>query len=146
MNRLLLPTLRMTPAASKFRHFIRLLAQICVLILIWLAAVELSGRWLHGLPPTVSGIAIALALLGLGLLKRSWVADGAAWLLREMLLFFIPVVIAVLQYQQVLQGKLLAILLVIVGSTACVMIATALAVDLAWRLEARWRAPEENKE
>ena len=60
-----------------------------------------------------------------------------------MLLFFIPVVIAVLQYQQMLDGKLLSILLVIIGSTACVMIATALAVDLAWRLEARWRKPED---
>lgn len=145
MQRLLLQTLRMTPLTPKLRRFARLLAQIGVLILIWLAAVELSARWLHKIPPTVSGIAIALALLGLGLLKREWLADGAAWLLREMLLFFIPVVIAVLQYQQILQGKLLAILLVIVGSTACVMIATALAVDLAWRLEARWRKHFENK-
>ena len=125
------------------KPLIRTLGQIILLILIWLAAVELSSRWLHQIPPTVSGIAIALALLGLGLIKREWLADGSAWLLREMLLFFIPVVIAVLQYKQVLQGKLLAILLVIAGSTACVMVATALAVDLAWKLEARWRKPED---
>ncbi|MDP5239541.1 CidA/LrgA family protein [Uliginosibacterium sp. 31-16] len=130
----------------RFKPFLRTLFQIGLLILIWLVAVELSARWLHQIPPTVSGIAIALALLGLGLLKREWLADGSAWLLREMLLFFIPVVIAVLQYQQMLDGKLLSILLVIIGSTACVMIATALAVDLAWRLEARWRKPTENKE
>jgi holin-like protein len=130
---------------SRFRRFIRLVVQIGVLILVWLAAVELSSRWLHSLPPTVLGITLALVLLGLGLIKRDWVADGAAWLLREMLLFFIPVVIAVLQYQQVLQGKLLAILLVIIGSTACVMVATALAVDLARRLEARWRKHSENE-
>lgn len=127
----------------RFKPFLRTLFQIGLLILIWLVAVELSARWLHQIPPTVSGIAIALALLGLGLLKREWLADGSAWLLREMLLFFIPVVIAVLQYQQMLDGKLLSILLVIIGSTACVMIATALVVDLAWRLEARWRKPED---
>ncbi len=133
----------MSALPPRFKPFLRTLFQIGLLILIWLVAVELSARWLHQIPPTVSGIAIALALLGLGLLKREWLADGSAWLLREMLLFFIPVVIAVLQYQQMLDGKLLSILLVIIGSTACVMIATALAVDLAWRLEARWRKPED---
>jgi len=123
----------------KLRNFSRTLLQILLLILIWLAAVQLSSHWLHALPPTVTGIALALSLLGLGLVRREWLADGAGWLLREMLLFFIPVVIAVLQYRDVLDGKLLAILLVILGSTACVMVATALAVDLTWRLEARWR-------
>ncbi|NSL54821.1 CidA/LrgA family protein [Uliginosibacterium aquaticum] len=128
------------PALPPHLHqFCRTLLQIGLLILIWLAAIELSSTWLHGLPPTVTGIALALVLLGLGLLRREWLADGAGWLLREMLLFFIPVVIAVLQYRDALDGKLLTILLVIVGSTACVMVATALAVDLAWRLEARWR-------
>ena len=69
------------PVVSPHSKLLRLLAQIGLLILIWLAAVEISARWLPGLPPTVSGIAIALALLGLGLLRREWVADGAAWLL-----------------------------------------------------------------
>lgn len=135
---------RILPPTLHLKRFALTLLQIGVLILIWLAAVELSARWLQQIPPTVSGIALALTLLGLGLLKREWLAEGSAWLLREMLLFFIPVVIAVLQYQQILQGRLLAIMLVIIGSTACVMLATALAVDLAWRLEARWRkAPED---
>ncbi|PLK48129.1 CidA/LrgA family protein [Uliginosibacterium sp. TH139] len=123
----------------RLHQFCRTLLQIGLLILIWLAAVELSSTWLHGLPPTVTGIALALVLLGLGLLRREWLADGAGWLLREMLLFFIPVVIAVLQYGEVLQGRFVAIGLVIVGSTACVMLSTALAVDLVWKLEARWR-------
>lgn len=135
----------MNPLPQRLCQLARLLLQIGALIVIWLAASYLSANWLHAIPPTVSGIAIALVLLGLGLIKRDWVADGAAWLLREMLLFFIPVVIAVLQYQQMLSGKLLAIMAVIVGSTACVMVATAFAVDLAWRLDARWHKDEENQ-
>jgi holin-like protein len=128
----------MTPLFHRLSRLSRLLIQIGALVVIWMVAVYISSHWLPGLPPTVSGIAIALILLALGLIKRNWVADGATWLLREMLLFFIPVVIAVLQYQQMLSGKLIAIMLVIVGSTACVMIVTALAVDLAWRIDAHW--------
>jgi len=135
----------MASLSPRLYRLARLLLQICALILIWLAAVQLTERWLHSLPPTVSGIAIALVLLGLGLVKREWLTDGATWLLREMLLFFIPVVIAVLQYRQMLDGKLLTIFLVIVGSTACVMITTALAVDLAWRIEEHFRKSDEEQ-
>lgn len=130
---------------SKFRRFIITVAQIGVIILIWYTAVQLSQRWLHGLPAGIAGLAIALALLGLGLLRREWVADGATWLLREMLLFFIPVVIAIIQYQDLMRQRGLAIFLVVVGSTACVMVATAFAVDLAWKLERRLRKDKETR-
>jgi holin-like protein len=55
-----------------------------------------------------------------------------------MLLFFVPVVIAVVQYPALFHQHGLAILFVIVVSTALVMLATGFAVDLAWRLEKRW--------
>ncbi len=132
------------PTSGKLRSLLRTPLQIGLIVAIWLLAVEVSGRFLPGIPPTVSGIAIALALMALGLLRREWVADGATWLLREMLLFFIPVVIAVLQYRNLLEGKMLAILCVIVGSTACVMLATAFTVDLAWRLEKHLRNRKES--
>lgn len=124
----------------RIKRIALLAAQIGLLILIWIAATSLSHHLLPMLPPTVTGIALALALLALGLLRREWLAEGAGWLLREMLLFFIPVVVAVLQYRDVLSAHFFAILFLIAASTAAVMISTALAVDLAWRLEARWRA------
>lgn len=133
------------PSRSRFRRFSIIVAQIGIIVLIWFAAVELSQRWLHGLPPGIAGLAIALALLGLGFLRREWVADGATWLLREMLLFFIPVVIAVIQYQDLMRQRGLAIVLVVVGSTVCVMVATAFAVDLAWKLEKRLRKNRETQ-
>lgn len=136
---------RMKQASGRFAKLLRTLFQIGLIVGIWMLAVEVSKRFLPAVPPTVSGIVIALALMALGLLRREWVADGASWLLREMLLFFIPVVIAVLQYRSLLEGKMLAILCVIVGSTACVMLATAFTVDLAWRLEKRLRGSQEHE-
>lgn len=130
---------------SRLRVVLRVLAQIGLIVAIWLLAVEISSRFLPAVPPSVSGIAIALALMALGLLRREWVADGASWLLREMLLFFIPVVIAVLQYRQLLEGRILAILCVIAGSTACVMLATAFTVDFVWRLDARRHNTEDTQ-
>ena len=134
-----------TSSPSRFNRFLKTVVQIGVIVLIWYAAVQLSEHWLHGLPAGIAGLAIALALLGLGLLRREWVADGATWLLREMLLFFIPVVIAIIQYPDLMKQRGLAIFLVVLGSTACVMIATAFAVDLAWKFEKRLRKNEETK-
>lgn len=128
------------PLPSAFRRFARVVFQIGLIIAIWLFATWLSQHYMPGVPPGIAGIAIALGLMALGLLRREWVADGAAWLLREMLLFFVPVVIAVVQYPALFQQHGLAILFVIVVSTALVMLSTAFVVDLAWRLEKRWRS------
>ncbi len=127
------------------RQFARVLLQIGALILIWLLVQTLSARWLPFLPPTVLGIALLLLCLSLGLLRPAWLAAGAGLLLREMLLFFIPVAVALMQYLDLLRDNLLAILAVVLLSTACVMLATAAAVSLTVRLESGLRARQEVK-
>src|SRR5256885_11753326 len=52
-----------------------------------------------------------------------------------MLLFFVPAMLVVTEYTDLIQHQGLRILGVIVASTACVMAATALAVDRVYRLE-----------
>jgi holin-like protein len=126
------------PFPPALRRFVRTCAQVGLIVVIWLLATSLSRHLLPSVPPGIAGIAMALGLMALGLLRREWVADGAAWLLREMLLFFVPVVIAVVQYPALFRQHGVAILFVIVASTALVMLATGFAVDFAWRLEKRW--------
>ncbi|KAF7600397.1 MAG: hypothetical protein CGU28_15260 [Candidatus Dactylopiibacterium carminicum] len=120
----------------------KVLAQILLLVLVWWLVSSLSSI-LPQLPPTVLGIALLLALLGLRVLPTDWLAAGAGFLLREMLLFFIPVVVAVVQYLDLLRSNLPAVLTVILLSTLCVMLVTAWVVDFTWKLEARWRRDEE---
>ena len=122
---------------KQIRPLARVLLQTGALILIWLLVQTLSARWLPFLPPTVLGIALLLLCLSLGLLRPAWLAAGAGLLLREMLLFFIPV--------DLLRDNLLAILAVVLLSTACVMLATAAAVSLTVRLESGLRARQEVK-
>jgi len=121
------------------RRFTQTLLQICLITAIWFLATWLSSRWLHSVPAGILGIIIALILLALGLLRREWLESGATWLLREMLLFFIPVFVAIIQYPDLMKQHGLGILFVIVVSTICVMVTTAIAVDVAWRLERRLR-------
>lgn len=118
------------------RHTLRISAvmQIAVLALFWQAGeavVHLTGL---PIPGAVIGLAFVLALLASGRLKLASVRSGARWLLAEMLLFFIPAVLAVLDHREFFGLLGLKILLVIVVGAGTVMIATALAVDFSYRL------------
>ena len=60
---------------------------------------------------------------------------GARWLLAEMLLFFVPAVVAVVNYAQLLMVDGWRIFLVIGLSTMMVLGATAWVVDKVYRYE-----------
>ncbi len=48
------------------------------------------------------GMILMLALIVCRILPLQWVRAGARWLLAEMLLFFVPAVVAVVNYAQLL--------------------------------------------
>ena len=131
-----------TPARRALQGFARtarVVLQVALLTGFWFVAEEISSRWLPQLPAGVLGMLLLLCGLLTRTLQLSWFKLGARWLLAEMLLFFIPAVIAVVKYPEMMRHQGLAILLVIVLSTLFVMAVTALAVDGVYRLELLWR-------
>ena len=62
---------------------------------------------------------------------------GAGWLMAEMLLFFIPALMSLLDYGSLLRSEGWRILLVIGSSTLLVMVFTALTVELLCRRSLR---------
>jgi holin-like protein len=113
------------------------LAQLALVVAFWLAGEELVRITGLPLPGSIIGMALALLALGarglhIGSLKR-----GANWLLAEMLLFFVPAVLALLDHSELLGLMGLKILTVIILSTVAVMSVTALTVDLCYRWIAR---------
>ncbi|QKJ88901.1 Antiholin-like protein LrgA [Paramixta manurensis] len=94
--------------------------------------------WLHlPLPANIIGMLLLLALIMLRIIPLSWVKAGSKWLLAEMLLFFVPAVVAVVNYSQLLMVQGWRICLVIAISTLLVLAATALVVDRVYRFEIR---------
>lgn len=74
-----------------------------------------------------------LAALGLRIVPVSAVEAGSHFLLREMLLFFIPAVLIVLDHPEFLGTMGLKLLAIIVVSTLIVMAATGATIDLLSR-------------
>lgn len=85
------------------------------------------------------GLALLLLAFALGWVKPAALQLGAGLLMAEMLLFFIPALMSLLDYGGLLRQDGWRILLVIGVSTLLVMLVTALTVELV----CRWRMRHE---
>jgi len=124
----------MNPALLK--KTLRLLAELAVLLALFLIGGQLAAWLAWPIPAGVMGLALLLALFATGLLKPATLQLGAGWLMAEMLLFFIPALMSLLDYGSLLRSEGWRILLVIALSTLLVMVVTAVTVELVcrWRL------------
>lgn len=122
-------------------HATQLFRRVCVplQLLLYIGLFIASDRlvsWLHlPLPANVVGMVLLLALIVTRIVPLRWVKAGASWLLAEMLLFFIPAVVAVVNYSDLLRSEGWRICLVIALSTLLVLAATSLVVDRLYRYE-----------
>ncbi|CNF13617.1 CidA/LrgA family protein [Yersinia enterocolitica] len=87
------------------------------------------------LPANIVGMLLLLAMIMLRVLPVRWVQAGSRWLLAEMLLFFVPAVVAVVNYAQLIMVDGWKIFAVIAVSTSLTLAATGLVVDWVYRFE-----------
>ncbi|MBN2908115.1 CidA/LrgA family protein [Polycladomyces sp. WAk] len=88
--------------------------------------VHLSGL---PVPGNLAGLGFLFTALCLGWIKVSWVEEGARWLLAELLLFFIPSAVGIMQYPQVMSIHGWPVWLTIAIGTVLAMACTGLMAD-----------------
>jgi holin-like protein len=120
---------RLRIALRQFFHHSRL-AQIGLILGLWFAGVQIAKALHLPLPGGIVGMALALGLLMCRSVSLFSLKRGADWFLAEMLLFFVPAVLGVLEHPEFLGLLGVKILAVILLSTIAVMAATALTVDV----------------
>ncbi|GAB7219726.1 CidA/LrgA family protein [Vibrio comitans] len=119
----------------KLKHIGITIGQVMILCFIWLFSDWLVTAWHIPLPSNVFGMFFLLLLLFTKVVKVQWLKAGSNWLIAEMLLFFIPAVIAIVNYRSLFQHQGLKIALVIGVSTVFVLAVTAMVVDVVYRYE-----------
>ena len=126
-------------APARVAPFVARRLQVPVQVLLYaglFVCAEYLVNWLHlPLPANLVGMLMLLMLIVCRVIPLNWVRAGARWLLAEMLLFFIPAVVAVVNYAQLLMIDGWRIFLVIGLSTTMVLGATAWVVDKVYRYE-----------
>ena len=129
-------TRQITLSVRRMMH-VSAVMQIALLIFIWQAGEAIVHLLDLPVPGSVVGLFLVLVLLGTGRINIVSLRSGAKFLLAEMLLFFIPAVLAVLDHREFLGLMGLKIFAVILVGAIMVMIVTALAVDISYRLMMR---------
>ena len=121
--------LALTPRSHRAAQWLSLPLQLGFYIGLFIACDRLV-TWLHlPLPANIVGMLLLLALIVTRVVPLNWVKAGSRWLLAEMLLFFIPAVVAVVNYGDLLRVDGWRICVVIGVSTVLVLASTAWVVD-----------------
>ncbi|MCY0901672.1 MAG: CidA/LrgA family protein [Firmicutes bacterium] len=110
----------------------RLLATVVQIAVLWLVAAlcTVLSTALHlPIPGSIVGFALVFILLKSGLLPIAWIERGAQFLLGELLLFFVPSAVGVVQFSSVVRAHGLVIYLIIFVGTALVMTVTGLSSE-----------------
>ncbi|AYA02511.1 CidA/LrgA family protein [Acinetobacter sp. WCHAc010034] len=118
------------PTLSSFTRLRRAMLQIIIILAIW-AIASLLQQIMH--LPVASGILgffILLLLLEVKWLQLEEVENGADLLLGELLVFFIPPVVGVIQYQELLLASGWKIIAAIAISTFMVMAVSVFTVRM----------------
>lgn len=110
------------------------LVQGALLVVFWVLGEAVVRFTRLPVPGGVLGLAVVLILLVSGRLRAVNLRRGAEWLLADMLLFFVPAVLAVLDHREFLGVLGVKLLAAVLAGTLLVMGGTALTVDLCCRL------------
>ncbi|WP_442604100.1 CidA/LrgA family protein [Paenibacillus sp. KN14-4R] len=103
------------------KKFIVGTAQVILFYLFWLIGDYIVTALHWKIPGAFVAIAFVFALLHFRILKVEWLELGSKWLIGEMLLFFIPSAIGIVNYGDLVRSYGLQFLLIIVISTIFVM-------------------------
>ena len=109
------------------------LAQIVVIVALWWLGDQAVQAMAIDLPGGVIGMFALLALLATGWVRSRTLGKGADWLLAEMLLFFVPAVVVVIDMPELIGVLGIKLLLAVIVGTSLVMMATAASVWLGRR-------------
>ena len=90
------------------------------------------------IPASMIGLIVLFVALKLKLVKVEWVEKGAAWLLAELLLFFIPSAVGIVNYNEILNIKGIETVLLIAICTFIVMGATGFTAEKIYNRKRRF--------
>lgn len=109
---------------KKWKKVMKVIVQI---IFIW--GFLLVGTWISNffsipLPGSIIGLVLLFTSLKLRIVKLQWIDAGARFLTGELLLFFVPAAVGVIQYEDIFGIIGIKLIIIIICSTMVVMAST----------------------
>src|SRR5574343_1689569 len=120
------------------KQLFKLLLQLGVLAIFWWCGNLIHQKLSLPISSGILGMFLLLACLFAGWIKLEQVALGANAVLAELVLFFVPIVVAVVQYKQLFLSEGWQIVVSIGLGTMLVMLSTSLTIHYSYRLKKYW--------
>ncbi|WP_027417655.1 CidA/LrgA family protein [Aneurinibacillus terranovensis] len=111
--------------------------QICLLIIFSFAGNYIANILHLKISGSIIGVILVFFLLYFKVIRLDWLETGANWLLAELLLFFVPSAVGIVQYKSVIMLDGSRFMLVIVIGTLTVMACTGLSAEFISRRRER---------
>lgn len=126
-------------------YIAKIVLQLSLLILIWWVSSFIQHAL--NLPVSAGVIGLLLVLIALlsGLFKLHWLKLGSDFILAELVLLFIPCVVGIIKYKDLLSTQGWQLILSVVIGTFCVMLATAYSVYFGFKLENRLKHKSQSR-
>ena len=130
---------------TSLAYFAKVIIQIGLLLIFWWIG-SLLQQTLN-LPVSAGVIGLFLVLIGLvsGVFKLQWIKTGSDFMLAELVLFFIPCVVGLINYKSLFIAEGWQLITAIVLGTMCVMVFTAYTVHFCFKLESRLKQRSQDK-
>ncbi|WP_318503516.1 CidA/LrgA family protein [Bacillus sp. T3] len=92
------------------------------------------------IPASMYGLVLLLVALSVKVIKLEWIEQGGNWLLAELLLFFIPSAVGIVNYDEILSWQGMKTFFLIGLSTLIVIGVTAYVADAFYKISKRSEA------
>lgn len=80
-------------------------------------------------PAPILGIIVLFLLLQFKIIKREWIEDICALMLKYMPLLFVPLAVGIISYYGIIEKNLIPILINVIGTTTLTLLLTAMFVE-----------------
>ena len=107
-------------------RFLTLVVQIAILFLVYYIGTSIQQFFQLSIPGSVIGLIIMFLLLVTGIFPLRWIDQGASFMVKHLVLFFIPATVGILNYYTLFKGKGMLLFVITIVSTLLVMITSGL--------------------
>jgi holin-like protein len=105
-------------------HILKIILQVCVLLGVAMLGDKITQVFQLHVPGSMVGIIVIFLLLETKMIQLEWLESGANILIAELILFFIPSAVGVIQYREMMLVNGVRFGIVIFLSTVTVMMCT----------------------
>jgi|SRR5699024_4111485 len=100
---------------------VKIVIQIALLFIFYYIGVWIQQTLNLFIPGSVIGLALMFVCLLMGIVRVSWIQEGAGFMVAHLALFFIPATVGILNYYDLFMGKGVLLIVITIVSSLLVM-------------------------